>query len=327
MKNICLKLAFSLGVFVAAPAWADGQSVPINYDNLSFFEEPLAAEVGPVTLNANLLADQAVQYNTTTEKDTYNTILTGSFRAETELPNSWQIGAQYFSRYSRLDDDEYSDNVAVFISDEWGTLAGGNVTGSVTEKVRRDRGIGNAALGTAMFIGQLDEAGGFYAVDINSYNFSIAADQEGYAEAGLRFERPIGINNYVLGARVRRGSLSENSDFGVEGDTYGGTVVGEYLHGSLQFDAQLGYERVEVDSTNNTNDNIFAAAGTRYQYGAYNISLEGGIGEYDGESRRGASLGTRVDVARGVSLNTGVNYTYENDDDSVTALGSVRYEM
>jgi len=328
MKNKIYKSLFvSISLLIASPALADGQSVPINYDNISFFEEPLAVEVGPATLNANALVDQAAQYDTASDTDTYNTFLAGNFKLETELPNSWQLGIQYFSRFNRLADDQYTDNAAIFLSDEWGIIALGNVTGSVSESVRRARGVGNAALANDNFLGQLDEAGLFYAVGFNSYNFSVAADKEGRAETGLLFERPIGRNNYVVGTRFRYGNLSENSNFDLDAKTYGATLLGEYIHGSTLYDAQIGYEIVDLDLTNNTEDNIFGSIGTRYQYGAYNFSLEGGIGQYNDIDRRALSFGTRFDIARGFSFNTGTNYVYIDDDDSVTVIGSLRYEL
>lgn len=317
--------------FAPIAAYADGQGVPINYDNLSFFEEPLAVEIGPATLNTNFLMDQAAQYNSTTEKDTYNTRAKGEFTIETELPNSWQLGATYISEYNRLADnderDEYTDDVAVFISDEWGTLAGGNVTGSVHENTRRKKGFGNADLANDGFVGELDETGAYYSIRYNSYGVSVTADQEGRAEAGLSFERPIGKSYYRAAARLRKGDTAENVDIAEDGDTYGGALVGQYIYASTLIDAQVGYEAVDRDSANGTNDHVFGSLGMQYKYGAYRVSAEGSLSRYDGQDRRAFALGSCVDIARGASLNFGVNYEYANDDDDTTALSSVRYEF
>jgi len=327
MKKHAIKFLFFLSLLSTTHALADGQSVPINYDDISFFEEPLAISLGPATLNANAIIDQAAQYNSQADEDEYNTFIAGNFKLETELPNSWQLGVQYFSRYDRLIDDKYSDNFAVFLSDEWGIISLGNVTRSVTENVRRDRGVGNAVLGNNNFLGQLDETGAYYAVDFNSYNFSITSDQDGRTEAGLVFEQPRGVNNYVVGTRLRYGNLSENNAFDTHADTFGGTLIGEYLHGSLQYDAQIGYELIDFDLNNNNNEHVFGALGARYQYGAYNFSLEGGLGRYNGFNRRAFSFGTRFDIARGFSFNTGINYIYAKDHDEITTVGSIRYEL
>lgn len=321
-------LISSLGfVFFSTPVLADGQSVPINYDSLSFLEEPLAVEVGPTTLSTNILLDQSVQYNTTSEEDTYNTRVNGDFLVQTQLPNSWHVKANYIANYNRLADDEYTDNAALSISDEWGTLAGGNVTGSVYEKTRRQRGVGNAVLSNDNFLGGLDETGGFYSVRYNSYELSITADQEGRAEVGVSFERPIGQSSYFTSARIRKGDTSENSSIANDADSLGGAIVGEYRYGSFLIDGQVGYEHIDHGNISSEDDHIFGSLGTQYKSGAYSFSIEGGLGRYNDDEHRSASLGSRIDIARGASLNFGVNYTFSNDHDDTSALGSIRYEF
>ena len=325
-NNKFLFTAVAIMLF-STPSWADGQSAPINYDSLSFVEEPLAVEIGPATVSAKLLFDQSAQYDTTSDDDTYNTRINGDFSIQTQLPNSWRIKANYVSNYNRLADDEYTDNAALSISDEWGTLAGGNVTGSVYEKTRRQRGVGNAALSNDNFIGSLDQTGGFYSVRYNSYELSMTADKEGRAEAGVSFERPIGQSNYFTSARIRKGNASENSSINQDADSLGGAIVGEYSYGSFLLDGQIGYEHIDHENINNEDDHIFGSFGTQYKSGAYSFSIEGGLGRYNDDARRAASLGSRLDIARGTSLNFGINYTFSNDHDNTSALGSIRYEF
>nr|MBI1228754.1 hypothetical protein [Cytophagales bacterium] len=319
----------SLAPFSAA--FANGQSVPINYDNLSFFEEPLAVEIGPATLNGNFLIDQAAEYNFTSDNDTYNTRAVGRVRLETELPNTVQVAAEYVGRYDRLADndenDEYTDDFAFFIYDEWGSFAAGNVTETVHENTRRTRGFGNADLENDDFLGTLDETGASYSVRYNSYEVSLAADQEGHAEAGLTFEQPIGKSVYYASARLRKGDTAEGNGTSDEGDTLGTAIVGQYVYATFLIATQLGYETVDVDVTNDKNDHFFGSLGVLYKYGAYRFSAEGSLGDYDGDERRAFALGSRIDVARGVSLNTGVNYSFVNDTDNTTALTSIRYEF
>ena len=326
MKNYKTLTCIAAIAFSPSASWA-GQGVPINYDSLSFAEEPLAVELGPATLSANILLDQAAQYNTSSEEDTYNTRAIGDLSLQLQLPNSWLVTANYVANYNRLADDEYTDNMALSISDEWGTLAGGNVTGSVREKTRRKRGVGNAALANDDFLGTLDETGGFYAVRYNSYEASVTADMEGRAEAGLSFARPIGKSSYFLSARARRGNTSENGNLGQDADTYGTAIVAEYAFASFLIDTQIGYENVDFANSDNKNDHIFGSLGTQYKTGAYSFSIEGGTGRYDGDDRHAASAGARADIARGASLNLGVNYVHADNDDDTTSLVSIRYEM
>ncbi len=104
MQHYKLLTLLTISAFMPKTALADGQSVPINYDNISFFEEPLAIEIGPATLSTNALIDQAVRYNSTTDDDTYNTRLSADITLEAELPTSAQIALNYVANYDRLAD-------------------------------------------------------------------------------------------------------------------------------------------------------------------------------------------------------------------------------
>ena len=350
MQNYKTLALMSLCTIVPTHVYADGQSVPINYDNLSYFEEPLAVAVGPATVSANLLLDQSVQYDSKSEDDVYNTRVNGQVKVETQLPNTWQVGATYVANYDRLADndenDEYLDDFAVFVSDEWGMLAGGNVTESVREKTRRKRGFGNADLANDDFLGSLDEAGAYYEVRYNTYVVSLAADQEGRAEAGVTFHQPIGKSNYFASARLRKGDTTEAAGSSNDptalaitdttdalnapvaaGETYGGAIVAQYTYASFLTDVQIGYETIDRDNSGDNNDHVFGSMGMQYKYGSYRFSAEGSIGRYDGQNRRAFALGSRIDIARGTSLNLGVNYEYANDDDKTTGIASVRYEL
>ncbi len=330
-KYFSFAALFSMS-FMPFNAFADGQSVPINYDNISFFEEPLAVELGPATLNANILVDQAVRYSSAINESSYNTNVVGEFNVETELPNTVQIGAKYIARYDRLrenDENRYSYDIALYASDEWGTIAGGNVTGSVRENTRRNKGFGNADLQNDDFIGGLDESGAFYSVRYNSYQASLTADQEGRVEGGVSFERPIGKSVYFASARARKGDTTENTNIAntLNADTYGGAVVAKYTYASFLIDGQIGYEKINHNNTNEKDKHIFGSLGTQYKYGAYRFSAEAALGEIDGEETRNVALGSRIDIARGASVNLGVNYTHENDDEDTSGIASVRYEF
>lgn len=105
---------------------------------ISVFPVPhLIWSTGRVSIS--LLFDQSAQYDIEGRDDDYNRRANGLFHIETQLPNSWTAGVQYFGSYNRLADDEYTDNMAAFVSDEWGLVSVGNVTGSVNENTRRRR--------------------------------------------------------------------------------------------------------------------------------------------------------------------------------------------
>lgn len=334
-RHICF--ALTAGLFtLCTPAlsYAQGGSAPINYDSISFFEEPIALDVEGVTLHLRGLIDQSAIYNTNTEKDTYNSKAIGEISAETQLPNSWFVGAKYIGNYNRLrdgaDENEYEDDIAVFIADEWGSLSVGNVTGSVRELMQRERGVGNADLANDTFLGVLDEAGALYLIRFNTYQFAVTADQEGRAEIGVVYEEPIGSKDYFLSLRLRKGDTSDNPDrFSIvsDADTYGGVIAGQIGCGSFRAGAQLAYEQLRPDNATDKDDHFFGSVMARYKYNAYSFTAEAGMGKYNNENLRAASIGTRVDVARGLSLNMGANYKYEFDDENTELISSLRYEF
>jgi len=310
------------------PSHAHAQTVPlsVNYDTLSFIEEPLAKDLGFATANVSLLIDQSAQYDIEDHDDDYNSRANGLIHLETQLPNSWTLGAQYFGSYNRLAGDEYTDNIAAFVSDEWGLVSVGNVTGSVHENTRRRRGTGNANLRFDDFFGGLDETGAFYSVRTNAYRLSITADQEGQAELGLTYERPIGNSYYFLSLRGRKGHAAEGNLVAGDGDTYGTALVGSYTYANLVFDSQIGYEIIDRN-TNDTADRVFGSAGVHYKQGLFTSSIEGHVGNVDGDTESSAAIGARYDLARGASLNFGYNFADLNDTEIQEAIASLRYEF
>ncbi len=80
---LCVALTTLLGATHSINSWA----VDLNYENLSFVEEPLAIELGDTTFLLNGLVDIAAQ-----DSDLHddNTLLTNSVQltAETQLRNS-----------------------------------------------------------------------------------------------------------------------------------------------------------------------------------------------------------------------------------------------
>lgn len=311
---------------------ADGQGLPINYDSISFLKKPMAFSFGPATLSTNVILDQRINYNISNDEDTYNSRVNGNFVLETQLPNDWQLGLQYFARYDRLADndenDEYRDDFSFFMSDYWGTVALGNVTQSVFAEARRSSGFGNADLSYDNFIGALDETGSFYNIRFNAYEFLVTADQEGRAEAAFVYEQPVDTDVYFLSARFTKGNTQDNAGFqsASTNETYGAAFVGKYTYASFQLNTQFGYEFIE-ELDDRYNDHYFGSLGVLYKYGAYRLSAEGSLANYDKQDRRSFALGSHIDVARGLSWNAGLNYAYEDKTEDLSSIVSLRYEF
>jgi hypothetical protein len=318
--------AFSLSM---SQGWAQAP-VPINYDNLSFQEEPLAFDAGNFTLDARILLDQAAIYDIENENDIYNTRANFLTRIESRLSNSMRVSAQYFGQYDRLkhanDNRRYSDNVAFSLSDQWGTASVGNVTGAVRENTRRRRGVGNADLHFDDFYGGLDESGGFYAVRNNAYLLSLTADAEGRAEAGMSFNRPVGQSFYSGSFRFRKGDLQERNFLTGDGETYGAAAVLSYAYSNWLIDSQFGYEYLEDTFGGDTN-RYFGSIGAQIKLHLLSLSAEGHIGSIEDEEIYSTALGLRYDLARGASLNFGYNYADNNRRDIHEVISSIRYEF
>lgn len=284
------------------------QDVSLNYDTLSSLEEPLAFELGDVTVELTGVIDVPVTFDisSTPDGDDLDIGFTSNFQvtAETQLSNRWTLGVAYFGQYDENSND-YTDNVAAYVGTSWGTLIGGNVDGLVREQTRRQRGVGNASLAFDSFYGGLDDWGGGYVGRFGPMQISGAVDDGGNFEIGTTFQRPIGLNDYRLSARFADGTFT-SQDGTTTFDTRGGELVGELTYGSSIFDLSLGYERLTSAAVDA--DRWFISAGARTKINSWSLSAEAHYGEVDGQSEKSAAVGVGYDIARGLSLNLGLNY-------------------
>ncbi|OAO02412.1 hypothetical protein [Parasphingorhabdus sp.] len=315
---------------------AQAQEVSLNYDTLSSLEEPLAFELGDITVELTGLIDVPVEFDISSSPDAQDVDIgfTSNFQinAETQLANRWTLGVAYFGQYDQGTDD-YSDNVAAYVGTSWGTLIGGNVDGLVREQTRRARGVGNASLAFDSFYGGLDNWGGGYVGRYGPMQISGAVDENGDFEIGTTFQRPIGRKDYRLSARIAEGTFT-SQDGTTLFNTRGGELVGELTYGSSIFDLGIGYERLASSTVDA--DRWFVSAGARTKINSWSLSAEAHYGEVDGQSEKSAAAGIGYDIARGVSLNLGVNYEDANINiggvnlnttDEIKGIFSLRYSF
>lgn len=307
----------------------------INSDTLSFFEEPLATRIGPAVLSADIIIDQSFEHNTRSNDNLFNTIALGFFNAETQLPNSWFFTAQYNAFYERLglpNGKDYDDEIIFSLSDEIGTFSIGNVSRKIFNLTHPPIAVGRADLNNAGLIGQLDETAGSFAINLNTITLAAAADQEGRVEAGVAFKRNIDKYGVLLSGHIRSGEGSENRDFISIGDdfvatniddTLGGSVLASITYASLIMQGEIGTEKVDINTEDETN--TFAHAGIQFKMQRHTFSLEGAISELDDTELHAIAFGTQHDIARGLSFNTGTNYTRTGNTDQVQLVTSVRY--
>lgn len=336
-------LGLALVALALVPGAAQAQEVSLNYDRLSSLEEPLAFDLGDVTVSFTGLLDAPViaEFDDLTGQDDVSVEFVGNFQvnAETQLANRWTLGVAYFGQYATdplagfNNTDDYADNVAGFIGTSFGTVIGGNVNQQVRELTRRARGAGNGFLAFDDFYGQLDRWGGSYLGRFGPSTIGAVVDENGDFELGSQFQRPIGERDVRFTTRYREGRFVAAD--GITGfETSGAGAVGEFVYGASLFDLGAGFEA--ADSPLTDFNRWFLSGGVRTQIGALQLSGEGHYGKADGDAEVSAALGAAYAVARGLTFNLGLNYAdaqVVSDDvtvfaiDEVKGLASVRFSF
>lgn len=314
--------AIATGIALAPPAPA--QEVSLNYESLSSLEEPIATEIGDVTLVLSGLVDASLIRSPGDDNDT-DAGLVGNFEvaALTQLPNRWRVGLRYFGQYAAGEpsdferDDRYSDNAAVSVGGFWGAVLAGDVSGLVREQTRRRRGAGNASLAFDDALGGLAGRGGGYVGRFGPWVLGTVAGEDGDFDASAAFQRPAGDKDYRLTLRVTRGVYTA-ADGSRQFDTTAGGLVGEVIHGSTSFDTGVGHER--FSSNGPDADRWYVSAGVRRKTGMLSLSLEGHYGRIEGRDELSVAVGLRYDMARGLSVNLGLNHA-----EAALTLDGVRF--
>ena len=326
-------LSVVIAAGMAAGGSATAQDISLNYESLSSLEEPIAVEVGDVTIALTGLLDTSMTH----DSESTDAALLGNSQvtASTQLSNRWRVGVLYFGEYSSDEgqdsgmEDRYSDNAAVSVGGMWGTLLGGDVLGVVREQTRRRRGAGNASLAFDDHLTALEGRGGAYLGRFGPWVLGTVVDENGNFDLGATFQRPGGDRDYRLTMRLTDGGYTA-ADGSVRYDSWAAGVAGEVVFGSTTFDAGLGHEQLSPDGSGVARR--YLSSGVRTKIGVVSLSIEGHLGRIEGEYERSASLGLQYDIARGISANLGLNYArgrvmldgtkllYTNDKSAVFSL-------
>lgn len=312
-------LCAAAGVAVSVTtSLANAQGISLNYEHLSSMEEPLATEIGDVTLVLTGLVDTPLTVNIETDEGTdAGFIGNAQVSALVQLQNRWRVNAAYFGQYetdealSSASDENYTDNAAISVGGMWGTVVAGNVAGLVREATRRRRGAGNGRLAFDDNLGTLSEWGGAYTGRFGPWVVGAVVDEDTQFEFGATFQRPIDDTDYRLTVRVSEGAYAPAGGSHVFESTAIG-AVGEVIYGSTVLDVGLGYER--LSSSGSDADRPFASAGVRRKTGVLSLTLEGHYGRVEGEAEASTAFGAQYDVARGLSANLGLNHARADMD-------------
>ncbi len=333
-----LGLAATIGVAAIHPAAA--QDVSLNYESLSSLEEPLATEIGDVTLVLTGLLDASLTHASEDETEVDSGFIGNvQLAALTQLPNSWRLALTYFGQYANdaatgfRSHENFVDNGAVSIGSAWGTVLGGDISGVVREQTRRLRGAGNGVLAFDEALGTLEDPGGGYLGRFGPWVVGVVVDRNGNLDLGAIYQRPGGNKDYRFAVRATDGTYGA-ADGSEHFSTTAASVVGEVIYGSTAFDAGVGYERFRAHARQP--ERWYVSAGIHTKSGVVSLSAEGHFGRIEGQDEVSAALGFQYDLARGLSANLGINYakaeimsggaTFMHVDDTETTL-SVRYSF
>ena len=325
---------------MATAGIAAAQDVSLNYERLSSMEEPLAREAWGVTFVLTGLVDAPVTLDRE-DGDSLDSGLIANLQlsAFDQLPNRWRVGLAYFGQYVTDEalgpepGDRYTDNAALSVGGFWGTILGGNVSGVVREGTRRGRGAGNAELAFDDALGELADVSVGYTVRLGPWIVGAVVDEDSNFDIGATFQRPIDDTDYRLTGRVIQGVYAA-ADGIRQFDSIAVAGVGEVVYGSTTFDVGVGHEG--LSSSGSDASRWYVSAGVRRKAGVVSLSLEGHLGRIEGEDESSCALGAQYDLARGMSVNLGINYAkalidlggggFVNTEDT-KAVVSLRYSF
>jgi hypothetical protein len=343
MTKSTQRLAFIASVSLAAlAAPVAAQDVAISSERLANLEEPLATEVGPITVEFSGLIDARVDYDfedgmsgLDDGDDAVNPGIIGNFEfnASTQLPNRWNVGVAYFGQYERdeMFGGEYTDRVAGFIQGTYGTALGGEVMDIVREETRRVRGIGNANLAFDDALGAAKGWGGGYVSQFGPTRVSAIVNKDGDYDLGFMYQRPSGSSGYRYGMRFTDATyLAPDGLTEFESNALMGTF--EYLYSRSIYNLGGGVESLEAGPV--TAKRWFVSGGWQRQWGAITTSVEGHYGQIEGQEEKSAAFGLDYGFARGMTINLGVNHSDAQvvvdgitilDEKETTATTSLRF--
>ena len=316
--------------------WAYIVSVPIiavahavNYDRISFFEEPLAIQTDIGTFSINSLVDWEYRSE---DNDNAN-FDTGRFVGQAlyshQLENNWDIGASYLADYSSERRENYEDEFRFFVRDHWGLLSIGEIATQLFDEIGRQPAAGLLSIENDNFILPLETYGVHYVWSAPTLNLLASIDESANVEAGISDQRVIGKYRLGLSLRVNRTDDPQGNAQGVR-ESNGIAVVGRLERGRWSGDVQFMSEDVEsLDRDKEFRLNT-VSFGVHYRFDRAHWSLSGIARENVLEDEeRILALGLRMDLARGLSFNAGarVSTTKLLDDKFRTYAGSIRYEF
>ena len=301
----------------------------VNYDRISFFEEPLAVQTDIGTFSINSLMDWEYRSedNDNARFDTRRFV--GQTFYSHQLDNNWDIGASYLADYSSERRENYEDEFRMFVRDRWGLISIGEIATQLFDETGRQPATGLLSVENDNFILPLETYGVHYAWSAPTVKLLASVDESANVEAGVSDQRVIGKYRLGLSLRFNRTDDPQGNAQGVR-ESNGIALVGRLERGRWSGDVQFMSEDVESLDRDKAFRLNTVSFGVHYRFDSVNWSLTGIAREnvLDDEERI-LALGLRMDLARGLSFNSGarISTTKLLDDKFRTYAASIRYEF
>ncbi len=193
----------------------------------------------------------------------------------------------------------------------------GNVSGLVREQTRRIRGTGNAVLNFDSELIALSDTGISYLTRFGPTQIVATIDDDSHYAIGVNFQRPMGNKDYRFALRWQDTS-AEVLESVAPIDSQSLVLIAELTYGSTVVDASVGVEK--LSTLQDRADRRYVSVGATRKWNAWTASAAAHVGEIEGQNETSYALGLRYDIARGLSLNLGLNYS-DTEDTEFNALG------
>lgn len=321
-----------LTIFVSQAAAADRYA---TYRNMTMVEEPLAMEMGDVTLSlrGTIEALSTLDLSSGNDDNSHADFVAEiETHVDTQLSNYWNLKGSYILNVDTRETDEIKHSGALTLRGHQGELSFGHVSNRMRDLSIRNLSAGNADLAFDHALAELDDLTVSQIFEEGPVRFGAVADFKGNFELGAIYQRPIANRDLRFSLRLTNGTFAAASGDIIDG--IGGHGMTELVYSNWTLNLGSGYEYITAG--NMDAQRYYLSSGLARKVGAVTLSVEGHYGQIAGTDEISAALGASYDVGRGASLNAGLNYKKADvnkdgvqilDDDETELIMSLRYSF
>ena len=324
MNKLTMKSSVCMFMFVGFSVISNASfSIGLNYDQLSFVEEPIASHNGDTTVELLGLVDLAGDFSDDAEE---SSIVTSALELglEKQLVNSKTLGARFFADYQSDLYDAFEANASAYYAGVWGEISVGGVAETINQLTDRNTAVGKSKLAFNGLSGDLPDLGIAYRGRIGPSQYAVGVDQDGKLSLGGVFQRPIEDKDYRFAINLVNGEFAseeDNPEVNFLFETTHVNFISELTYGSSIIDFGFGIE--SFDSDERSFDRNYLTAGLSHKFGRLALSAQFLKGDVDGFDQSAYALGAQYDIARGMAFNVAINQSSSDLDKSDLSIQSV----